>query len=99
MGLHEPHRVVANEEPVDRATHQLPLARSRAAMSVRPSPLKSPLMMLTQIMLGSKAPQSELLKEEPVETPVQSWPFSPSRPSTATGSVTVAVVVAVAELP
>src|SRR6266851_3067306 len=42
-GFHVVHRLVVNPpEPLDRDTHHWPVCKTRPAMSVKPSPLKSP---------------------------------------------------------
>src|SRR5713226_3880935 len=74
------------EEPLETATHQLPLFKSRPAMSVRPSPLKSPATTSTQVTAGFQAPSKELVNDEPVETPFQIWPLSLTRPVISSGA-------------
>src|SRR5262245_10736317 len=47
--LHVAHLELANELPVDSATHHSPPCNQRPAMSSLPSPLKSPTLTSTQV--------------------------------------------------
>src|SRR5713226_8187962 len=78
-----PHMEVVNpEEPLESATHQLPVAASRPTTSGRPSPLKSPTCTSTQVLLGSQAPYGIDMKPlDPLETATVHWPVWLLRPT------------------
>src|SRR5262249_9229745 len=68
------HRVVLNDEPLDRPTHQVPWLLTRPAMSIIGSrergltaPLKSPTTTSTQVTSGDQVSHWLLVKEEPVD--------------------------------
>src|SRR5207249_2535966 len=56
------HRVVLNEESVDRAVHHWPPCSQRPVMSALPSPLKSPTFTSTQVTAGLQFPHRVLVK-------------------------------------
>src|SRR5437660_6734552 len=80
LGTHDVvHSVVWKDVPVDRPTHHRPVVDSWPAMSVLPSPLKSPKTTWSQWKLALSAAQvahSWLVKVLPLEMPTHHWPLS-----------------------
>ena len=87
-------------EPLDRPTHQFPVAGSRAAMSVLPSPSKSPVRTSAQGMLAQLAHLALLKAVEPLDRPTHTCPEPEARPtmSLANWETTLTLADAVAEL-
>src|SRR5439155_11943328 len=67
-------------EPLDWATHHWPLSKYRPAMSVKPSPLKSPDCTSTQVGTELQLVAKEFAKLDPFEVPSHQSPVSSTRP-------------------
>src|SRR5438132_5885633 len=67
-------------EPLDWATHHWPVSKYRPAMSVKPSPLKSPDCTSTQVGMELQLVAKEFAKLEPFEVPSHQSPVSSTRP-------------------
>src|SRR5712692_8911741 len=95
-GLQVAHGVVekANPLPVLIPTNHWPVARLRAATSVVPSPLKSPVSTFTQVAAGFKVPNIALLNPlVPFDTATHNPPPVVSCPRMPGMNGPVAVVV------
>src|SRR5262249_17550204 len=89
--------LVVNDEPVEMPTHQFPVVGSRPAMSVMPSPLKSPVTTFCHFTAGFQVAQSELLnQDEPFDNPTNHCPVLHIRPMMAFPKVAPTVTLAVA---
>src|SRR6266571_3071257 len=66
-------------EPLDWATHHWPVSKYRPAMSVKPSPLKSPDCTSTQVGRELQAVAKEFAKLDPFEVPSHQSPVSLTR--------------------
>src|SRR5689334_19540574 len=76
------HWVIVKLNPLDTPTHQLPLLRSRPAMSMRPSPLKSPVTTSTHLTAGFQAAHCVVVNPvEPLDSPTHTCPEDLSRPT------------------
>src|SRR2546430_1130625 len=65
-----------NLEPVETAVHHCPASIPRPAISDLPSPVKSPTLTSTQVIVAFQVVQKVVLNDEPVERPVHHCPAS-----------------------
>src|SRR5438067_2321916 len=72
--------VVKPPEPLERETHQSPVCLARPAISVKPSPLKSPVTTSTHVTQVLHVNGWELVKLVPVEAPSHHCPLLLTRP-------------------
>src|SRR6266851_2728562 len=89
-GFQVVHRLVVNPpEPLDSDTHHWPVCKYRPAISVCPSPLKSPVTTSTQVAFGFQVVARELLNAEPFDVPSHHWPLLLTRPMMSTRGMDV----------
>src|SRR5262245_52175595 len=82
LGFQVAHNVAVKEvTPSERPTHHCPDSSTRPAMSVLPSPLKSPTFASTQVTFGFQAAHKEVLKLLPRDSPTHHWPPCKVRPT------------------
>src|SRR5437773_1232313 len=83
--LHVSHRLVLKPpEPFDRETHHWPVSLARPTMSLKPSPLKSPVCTSTQVTPVLHVNGWVLVKPELLEVPSHHWPLMLTRPMMST---------------
>src|SRR5207245_7204638 len=76
--------VVKPPEPFDSETHHWPVSLARPTMSLKPSPLKSPVWTSTQVTPVLHVNGWVLVKLEPLEVPSHHWPLLLTRPMMST---------------
>src|SRR5207245_9687365 len=67
--------------PLESAAHHCPVCCTRPAISVLPSPLKSPTWTVPQVTLGAQLPHIVVLNVEPVDKPTHQFPELCTRPA------------------
>src|SRR5438105_859918 len=87
------HRLVLKPpEPFDSETHHWPVSLARPTMSLKPSPLKSPVCTSTQVTPVLHVNGWELVKPEPLEVPSHHWPVLLTRPVISNNGTAVATI-------